>query len=209
MTTWRSYRDLILAFCLTGSERWHRRGVCDFHIFIFVLRLIFHIYVQLSRQNRNIKQKKQKKRCPPDEPVRSPLNLSVGVESERRTGENTRPRVGAMVTAKRFQQAARRRETKASSHRTRRLTSPVFCTFLFIYVQHFEVSLVKSNSSADKMEGGCVWGGGGPGRRHVLSFMMTVARMRKNVFQPSVTAKPRHTIIWDRPQPVGDIGRLA
>lgn len=40
---------------------------------------------------------------------------------------------------------------------------------------------------------------------HVLSFKMTVARMRKKVFQPRVTAKPRHTIIRDRPQPGGKI----
>lgn len=44
-----------------------------------------------------------------------------------------------------------------------------------------------------------LWGRG----CHVLSFKMTVARMRKKVFQPRVTAKPRHTIIWDRSQPVG------
>lgn len=36
---------------------------------------------------------------------------------------------------------------------------------------------------------------------HVLSLRMMVASMRKNVFQPSVTAKPRHTIIRDRPHP--------
>lgn len=34
---------------------------------------------------------------------------------------------------------------------------------------------------------------------------MTVARMRKKVFQPRVTAKPRHTIIRDKPQPDGKI----
>lgn len=49
------------------------------------------------------------------------------------------------------------------------------------------------------------WGGSPGGGCHVLSFKMTVARMRKKVFQPRVTAKPRHTIIRDRPQPVGQI----
>lgn len=38
---------------------------------------------------------------------------------------------------------------------------------------------------------------------HDRSFKMTVARMRKKVFQPRVTAKPRHTMNRDRPQPVG------
>jgi len=37
---------------------------------------------------------------------------------------------------------------------------------------------------------------------HVLSFKMTVAKTRKKVFHPRVTAKPRHTIIRDKPQPV-------
>lgn len=51
-----------------------------------------------------------------------------------------------------------------------------------------------------RSEGGSVgWG------CHVRSFRMTVARMRKKVFQPRVTAKPRHTIIRDRPQPDGKI----
>lgn len=36
---------------------------------------------------------------------------------------------------------------------------------------------------------------------HVLSLRMIVASIRKNVFQPRVTAKPRQTIIRDRPQP--------
>lgn len=49
------------------------------------------------------------------------------------------------------------------------------------------------------------WRGSPGGGCHVLSFKMTVARMRKKVFQPRVTAKPRHTIIRDRPQPVGKI----
>lgn len=44
---------------------------------------------------------------------------------------------------------------------------------------------------------------------HVRSFRMTVARMRKKVFQPRVTAKPRHTINWDRPQPAQNTGPLA
>lgn len=49
----------------------------------------------------------------------------------------------------------------------------------------------------------------GDGGRHVLSFRMTVARIRKNVFQPRVTAKPRHTIISDIPQPGQKIAELA
>lgn len=40
-----------------------------------------------------------------------------------------------------------------------------------------------------------------PGIPHVLSLRMMVASTRKNVFQPSVTAKPRHTIIRVRPHP--------
>ena len=49
--------------------------------------------------------------------------------------------------------------------------------------------------------GQCFQGGG----LHDLSLKMTVARMRKKVFQPSVTAKPRHTIIRVRPHPEGQI----
>lgn len=44
---------------------------------------------------------------------------------------------------------------------------------------------------------------------HVRSFRMTVARMRKKVFQPRVTAKPRHTMNWDRPQPAKNTWLLA
>ena len=35
----------------------------------------------------------------------------------------------------------------------------------------------------------------------VRILRMTVARMRKNMFQPRVTAKPRHTINCERPHP--------
>lgn len=43
---------------------------------------------------------------------------------------------------------------------------------------------------------------------YVRSFRMTVARMRKKVFQPRVTAKPRHTMNRDRPQPAKNSGPL-
>lgn len=73
--------------------------------------------------------------------------------------------------------------------------------FLSIHRQEAQVSFRASpdglvlHTDGGSLQRGC----------HVLSFKMTVARMRKKVFQPRVTAKPRHTIIRDRPQPVGKI----